>query len=113
MGRASAMMDAVQQQNALYKDYVAFQEVFPEVKEALKFAMAKLVKERPEDPIAFLATRLREASEEIKLQKMQDELERKEKEAAALRIQSLGRAKKDKARVQQIRTNNGIFVREL
>jgi hypothetical protein len=96
-------MDAVKQQNALYKDYAAFQEVFPEVKEAIKFAMAKLVKERPEDPIAFLATRLREANEEIKL----------EKEAAALRIQSLGRAKKDKARVQQIRTNNGIFIREL
>jgi hypothetical protein len=34
-------------------------------------------------------------------------------EAAALRIQSLGRAKQDKARVNQIKVNNGIFVREL
>ena len=108
-----AMHAAVEQQSALYKDYAVFQQVFPEVQQALKVAMAKLVKARPADPISFLAIALREASEEIKIEKLEEENERKEKEAAAVRIQSLGRARKDKQRVDQIRINNGIFVREL
>ena len=97
----------------MYKDYAVFQQVFPEVQQALKVAMGKLVKARPADPIAFLAVKLREAGEEIKIEKVEEERERKEQEAAALRIQSFGRAKKDKARVEQIKVNNGIFVREL
>ena len=108
-----AMNAAVENQAAYYKDYAAFQQVFPEVQAALKIAMAKLVKNRPADPLAYLATSLREASVEIKLEKLAEEQERKEKEAAALRIQALGRAKKGKERVDQIKVNNGIFVREL
>jgi hypothetical protein len=108
-----AMNAAVEQQGALYKDFAVFQQVFPEVQQALKVAMGKLVKARPADPIAFLALRLREANEDIKIEKLEEEKDRKEMEAAALRIQSLGRAKQDKARVNQIKVNNGIFVREL
>lgn len=107
------MNAAVEQQGALYKDFAVFQQVFPEVQQALKVAMGKLVKARPADPIAFLALRLREANEDIKIEKLEEEKDRKDKEAAALRIQSLGRAKKDKARVDQIKVNNGIFIREL
>ena len=108
------MMAAAEQQNALYRDYAAFQQVFPEVQQVLKNAMARLIKDRPADPIAFLAMELREANAEIKLEKLrQEEEDRKEKEVAALRIQSMGRAKKDKARVEQIKVNNGIFIREL
>lgn len=108
-----AMNAAVEHQSALFKDYAAFQQVFPEVQAALKIAMAKLVKNRPADPLAYLATTLREANVEIKLEKLAEEQERKEKEVAALRIQALGRAKKGKARVEQIKVNIGIFVREL
>jgi hypothetical protein len=107
------MMAAIEQQKVLYKDFAAFQSVFPEVHQAIKMAIAKLIQKRPADPIAFLAICLREANEEIKLENAFKEQEKKEQAAAATRIQSIGRAKKDKARVQQIKINNGIFVREL
>ena len=103
----------VEQQSALYKDYAAFQAVFPEVKQALQVAMAQLVKNRPADPLAFLAQRLREANEEGKLERAAAEKERREQELAAVRIQALNRGKQGKARTAQIKTNNGIFVREL
>jgi hypothetical protein len=108
-----AMMAAIEQQKVLYKDFAAFQSVFPEVQQAIKMSIAKLIQKRPADPIAFLAICLREANEEIKLEKAFKEKEKKEQAAAATRIQSIGRAKKDKARVHQIKINNGIFVREL
>jgi len=107
---ANATMAAAEQQAALYRDYAAFQSVFPECQQALKAAMTMVVKERPADPIAYLAMKLREANVELKLEKMQAE---QEQESAAVVIQKLGRGKKDKKRVQQIKTNNGIFVREL
>merc|ERR1711939_169087 len=111
--RGARMNAAKEQQAALFKDYIAFQQVFPEVQQALKVATAKLVKQRPSDPISFLATQLREANADIKLEKHMAEQTRREQEQAAIRIQTLGRRKKDKARVDQIKVNNGIFVREL
>jgi len=107
---ANATMAAVEQQTALYRDYAAFQSVFPECQQALKAAMTMVVKERPADPIAFLAKKLREANVELKLEKMQA---KQEQESAAVLIQKVGRGKNDKKRVEQIKTNNGIFVCEL
>ena len=68
-GTMIGTVSPVQQQSALYKDYAAFQAVFPEVKQALQVAMAQLVKNRPADPLAFLAQRLREVNEEGKLER--------------------------------------------
>jgi hypothetical protein len=48
-----------EQQNAIYKDMTAFMAVYPEVKQSLKIVLEQLVRERPADPLGFMALRLR------------------------------------------------------
>lgn len=48
-----------EQQNAIYKDLNAFMSVYPEVKSSLKIVLEQLVRERPADPLGFMAIRLR------------------------------------------------------
>ena len=54
-----AAQKRTEQQNAIYKDLTAFMSVYPEVKSSLKIVLEHLVRERPADPLGFMAIRLR------------------------------------------------------
>ena len=83
-------------QNAIFMDMAAFLRTYPEVQAALKDALSALVSKRPGDPISFLAEKLREANRELQEQK-------REKERAVVKIQSLGRGIRDRQRVRRIK----------
>jgi len=54
-----AAQKRTEQQNAIYKDMTAFMSVYPEVKSSVKIVLEQLVRERPADPLGFMAIRLR------------------------------------------------------
>ncbi|KAJ1480962.1 hypothetical protein T484DRAFT_2766782 [Baffinella frigidus] len=85
-----------EQQNAIYKDLNAFMSVYPEVKSSLKIVLEQLVRERPADPLGFMAIRLREINEDVKI-------ERSLKAQAAVLIQSRARGIKSRERVTDIK----------
>lgn len=86
----------VQQQSAIYADFSRYTAHYPELQQALKGALAALVKQRPADPLEFLAERLREENMHIKL-------ESQEKRIASIRIQARNRGIKDRKRVEDLK----------
>mmetsp|Transcript_24487 Transcript_24487/g.47624 ORF Transcript_24487/g.47624 Transcript_24487/m.47624 type:complete len:348 (+) Transcript_24487:40-1083(+) len=129
-------------QNAIYKDFAAFMSVYPEVKVAVDRAIKAVVRTRPPDPFVYLAHQLREANNDMRLEKQEQEhaaqaiqrrargmkdrkrvaglkqehkrkKQEKDEADAAVKIQAMGRKRRDKARVEQMKRNNQVWLREL
>lgn len=82
-----------ERQNSIYKDVAAFNSIYPEVQQAVAKAIAAVVRTRPPDPFVFIAQKLREVNNDIKL-------ERSQREQAAVMIQKRAKGMHDRKRVK-------------